>query len=123
MGRRYALSVVSAVGRSIEEKGGDKEHSGRLLLRMPRTLHADLARAAERQGVSLNQLIVGLLSGSIAGAEGPAAGAGEPGATQALGTAAKPAGLRLVLVANLVVLVLAGAIAVALLVVALRGGF
>ena len=32
-------------------------HSGRLLLRMPESLHADLARASERAGVSLNGYI------------------------------------------------------------------
>ena len=31
--------------------------SGRLLLRMPAALHAELARTAEREGVSLNQFI------------------------------------------------------------------
>ena len=46
-------------------KADDKGHSGRLLLRMPRTLHAELARLAEVRGMSLNQLIVGLLSGSV----------------------------------------------------------
>src|SRR6201999_2058866 len=37
-------------------------HSGRLLLRMPPPLHADLAKAAERSDTSLNQFIVNRLS-------------------------------------------------------------
>ena len=39
--------------------------SGRLLLRMPAALHAELARTAEREGVSLNQFITGALAGRI----------------------------------------------------------
>lgn len=38
------------------------DYSGRLLLRMPKTLHQRLAEAAEKEGVSLNQYIVFLLS-------------------------------------------------------------
>ena len=40
-------------------------HSGRLLLRMPPSLHAELARAAEREGVSLNAFISSALSGAV----------------------------------------------------------
>ena len=38
------------------------QHSGKLLVRMPRTLHQNLADAARRENVSLNQFIVYLLS-------------------------------------------------------------
>ena len=89
-------------------------HSGRLLLRMPSMLHANLARAAEREGVSLNQLIVGLLSRSLDnGADGT------HGAAPAHVPTREPRLLRVAIVANLVVLVIAGAIAVGLLAVAL----
>ena len=40
----------------------DPHHSGKVLVRMPRGLHAQLADAAGREGVSLNQLIVYLLA-------------------------------------------------------------
>lgn len=43
----------------------EKAPSGRLLLRMPRTLHAELARAAEREGISLNGFITGALASTI----------------------------------------------------------
>jgi hypothetical protein len=39
--------------------------SGRLLLRMPRTLHGALTEAAEREGTSLNQFITGSLASVI----------------------------------------------------------
>ncbi len=36
-----------------------------LNVRLPEDLHAELKATAERQGVSLNQLVVALLAGSI----------------------------------------------------------
>jgi len=86
---------------------------------MPRTLHAELAQLAERRGVSLNQLIVGLLAGSVSN------GDGAPPATPATAStdARVQKRLSIALTVNLVVLVLVGAVAIALLVVALSGGF
>lgn len=52
-------------GRDVPEPKSATSHSGRLLLRMPRTLHADLTRASEREGVSLNQFITDVLAGAI----------------------------------------------------------
>lgn len=54
--------------------------SGRLLVRMPRTLHAELSRAAAREQVSLNQFITGALAAAIAwrGAAPPAATTPQP---------------------------------------------
>ena len=46
--------------------------SGRLLLRMPPDLHAELTRAAEREGKSLNAFITGRLAGSVGWGEGDA---------------------------------------------------
>ena len=40
------------------------QQSGRVLLRLPKSLHAKLARDAEADGVSLNTHLVSLLSGS-----------------------------------------------------------
>ena len=39
--------------------------SGRLNVRLPAELHAALAAEAERQGISLNTLIVSLLAGGM----------------------------------------------------------
>jgi hypothetical protein len=38
--------------------------SGRILVRLPRTLHAELVDQAEQEGVSLNQFIVAALAGA-----------------------------------------------------------
>jgi RNA polymerase sigma-B factor len=50
--------------REIEERQQQTSHSGRLLVRMPQTLHSELARVAEPEGVSLNTLITGALARS-----------------------------------------------------------
>ncbi|PWB40712.1 MAG: hypothetical protein C3F19_09470 [Rhodocyclales bacterium] len=39
-----------------------EEYSGRLVLRMPQSLHAKLAQAAEAEGVSLNTYMLYLLT-------------------------------------------------------------
>jgi predicted HicB family RNase H-like nuclease len=52
-------------GKEVPEPKSAQSHSGRLLLRMPQSLHAELARAAERERVSLNQFITDALSGSL----------------------------------------------------------
>jgi len=40
----------------------DSHFSGRFVLRTPRSLHADLVKSAEKEGVSLNQYVCHLLS-------------------------------------------------------------
>lgn len=52
-------------GKDIPEPKTAQSHSGRLLLRMPQTLHAELARIAEREKVSLNQFITDVLAGAL----------------------------------------------------------
>src|SRR3954469_3929826 len=85
--------------------------SGKLLVRMPRTLHADLARAADTEGVSLNQLIVGALTSAVSWRRtgGAAAAPAQP----------RSRTLTVVLAANLAVLAVAAVVAVAALVAAL----
>jgi hypothetical protein len=88
-------------------------HSGRLMLRMPQSLHAELVEAAEREDVSLNQFITNTLAASVGwhveGGELP--GTPEPPQT--------PGWLPAALVTNIVVIVIAGLLALALLIVAL----
>lgn len=73
------ISVALEEGREIPEPRSATSHSGRLLLRMPRTLHADLTRASEREGVSLNQFITDVLAAAVVWRAGRQASA--PGAT------------------------------------------
>lgn len=56
-------------GVPLPEPQTVQEYSGRILLRMPKSLHAQLARAAEREGVSLNALMIYYLSEAHGGRE------------------------------------------------------
>ena len=82
--------------------------SGRLLLRMPPDLHAELTRAAEREGTSLNASITRRLTESVGWGEG--AGQSEPERSRLL-----PA----LLIANAVVVGLAAIVSVVILLIAL----
>jgi HicB-like protein involved in pilus formation len=99
--------MASAARRSSADTAAANGRSGRLLLRMPAPLHEELSRNAEREGVSLNQLIVRTLEASV---DGKTTVASEPRTKSRL--------LGVALVANLVVVALAGAVAVGLLVLA-----
>jgi predicted HicB family RNase H-like nuclease len=92
-------------------------HSGKLLVRMPATLHDELARAAEAEGVSLNQLITGVLASAVewrSGEERPRGAA--PQQEQTLSGRLT----RAALAANLAVVLVVAVVAIALLIVALR---
>src|SRR6266516_2250154 len=92
------------------QRGG--AYSGRLLLRMPRSLHEELARASDRDGVSLNQFITSALAAAV-------------GWRREEGTAlpAAPVGrarrrITLLLAANMVLVGLAAAAAIGFLIAA-----
>jgi antitoxin HicB len=59
------IKAAKAAGRTIPEPSpplADANYSGRFLMRVPRHLHAELARTAKREGVSLNQYVLYLLA-------------------------------------------------------------
>ena len=105
-------------------------HSGKLLVRMPATLHDVLARAAELEGVSLNQLITGTLAASVqwrvpdgskmTTTTSQIVGGAESARSDGRWLSART--IRLALVANAVLLVIAAIAAVALLIVAWQNG-
>jgi antitoxin HicB len=132
------IAVALEEGRDIPEPKSATSHSGRLLLRMPRTLHADLTRASEREGVSLNQFITDVLAAAVvwrARAEGSTAAGGQPTPLQAPGAdslIAEPSATRrgrvrrstnlvtAALAANFVIVGIAGIVAIIVLLAALR---
>jgi RNA polymerase sigma-B factor len=102
-----------AEAAATKARGG---YSGRLMLRMPHSLHEELSEAAEREEVSLNQYITNALAAAV----GWHTETGErPGAPPPAGP---PRWLPAALVTNLVVIVIAGLVALALLVIALTQG-
>jgi RNA polymerase sigma factor (sigma-70 family) len=85
-------------------------YSGRILVRMPESLHGELAGAAESEHVSLNQFITNALSAAIGWQQPPQAGR------------KSPRWLHAAVVTNIIVVVLAGIAAMILLIVALDQG-
>jgi antitoxin HicB len=59
------VTMAQADGREIPEPRDARNYSGRLLLRMSRSLHSELAQAADRDQVSLNAYINTLLVGAL----------------------------------------------------------
>jgi RNA polymerase sigma-B factor len=113
------IDAAVASGREVPDPRTAASYSGRLMLRMPRSLHAELAGAAEREGVSLNHFIASSLERALAA---PADATGEP-FEDAGDRGGVPALLRLALSINLVVMLVAAAVAVAILVVAWQQGW
>jgi RNA polymerase sigma-B factor len=113
------------------EPDESKAHSGRLLVRMPPSLHTQLAQTAEQEGVSLNTLVTGALAGAVGWRD---SGAGD--ATRINGGGAPTAEpdeppdaaahrrtlLSVALAANFAIVAIAAVLAIVLLVVAWQGG-
>ena len=97
---------------SRKQRQRGTSYSGRLLLRMPRSLHEELARAADRDGVSLNQFITGVLASAVDWRrDEPRTAAGTPSGTPRQRMA-------LLLVLNIVLVGLAATAAIAFLIAA-----
>ena len=130
---RRALAQVDISGRTEHEvpasesrAAGEARHSGRLLVRMPATLHDELARVAEKEGVSLNQLITGALAAAVEwrrgeqpdSARAAAARTAPPQSKKLAPPIVSARRLGVALVANFVAVAVAAVLAIALLVVA-----
>jgi RNA polymerase sigma-B factor len=103
------IDEALATGREIPDPRTAAGYSGRLMLRMPRSLHADLSGAAEREGVSLNQFIASSLERALAA---PAGAPDQPSEDDPAEGRGVPALLRLGLRINLIAVLVAGVAAV-----------
>jgi hypothetical protein len=63
--RNVRALLASAVETHGLVAGATPKKSGRFVVRLPRSLHAALEREAEREGVSLNQLVVAKLAAQL----------------------------------------------------------
>jgi len=61
------LDVAREAGRDIPDPNSLGRYSGQWRMRVPKSLHADLARQAKRDGVSLNALATSLLAKGLGG--------------------------------------------------------
>jgi hypothetical protein len=110
------MATPEAVGEAPQEDAAAKprqrpgRNSGRLLLRMPAGLHEELARAADRSGISLNQFITNVLAGAVGWGRPASAGAGT--------SKRRPQTLTILLGLNLLLVAAAAAAAIAFLVAA-----
>lgn len=119
------VEAAEREGKEVPDPKSAPSYSGRLLLRMPQTLHAELARVAERERVSLNQFITDALSGAL-GWRAPSRES--TGGTRAVPTerledgpeASTRARIPRILVANGIVVALLAVVAIVVLVLALR---
>lgn len=67
-----SLEVLAQLGRPVPEVNVPAENfSGRVTLRLPKSLHARLSSAADGEGVSLNHYLVTLLAHSCGTRFGP----------------------------------------------------
>lgn len=60
--RQLWIEAVYEQGNDIPLPSTENHYSGRVLLRMPKSLHQQLVENAEREEVSFNQYVVSLLS-------------------------------------------------------------
>ena len=109
-----------AKGREVPDPRTAASYSGRLMLRMPRSLHAELSGAAEHEGVSLNQFIASSLDRALASS--PVA-TGEVSKDDSGSRRTMPALLRLAIIINLIVVLVAAVVAAVILVVASQQGW
>jgi hypothetical protein len=117
---RAWIAEAVAQGREVPKPRSAASHSGRLLVRMPQSLHAELAHAAEREEVSLNQFITGTLASAV---HWRGAGAGQvPSGPPNELPQSRARVMRTALMANVLLLILIAALAIALLVVAVSRG-
>jgi RNA polymerase sigma-B factor len=100
-------------------------YSGRFLVRLPSELHEQLSHAAERDEISLNRYVTDALSSSV-GMTSPDREDSRPAdaAVESAKSSARvnPRTLRMALVTNIAIVVLAGVVAVVLMVLALQRG-
>ena len=54
---RLWIGMCMEQGRPVPEPRPAEEYSGKFVVRLPKSLHRELAEAAEREGVSLNQWV------------------------------------------------------------------
>jgi antitoxin HicB len=56
------IETTLADGKPVPEPGLEDQYSGRFMARVPKGLHAALAQAAKREGVSLNLYVASALA-------------------------------------------------------------
>jgi len=66
--RQLWIKTAYDEGQDIPLPRDMEKYTGKFVVRIPRGLHRDLARAAKREGVSLNQYVISILSAGVSNA-------------------------------------------------------
>jgi RNA polymerase sigma-B factor len=112
-------SDASTPGRRSSKSKAATGYSGRILVRMPSELHEQLARAAEREDISLNRYVNDALSNSVEADPNQASSGDDPGPN---GRRRSAPAVRVALATNLAIVVLAAVVAIVLLALAIQRG-
>jgi len=110
---------ATANGQPVPPPREEPTHSGKLLVRMPPSLHSELARLADREKVSLNTLIIGALGGAVGWGAGGSDKALTPGADGEPAPDDRARLLSFAVTLNVVLVAVAASVAICLLLVAL----
>jgi RNA polymerase sigma-B factor len=127
-GTETKIAGVGAEKESVGAQSGDTEqqgnsrspkasYSGKFLVRMPSELHERISLAAEREEISLNRYVTDTLSTSVS-----TGSPDRPDSTDATADPRATRRFRMAVATNVAVVVLAGVVAVVLLVLALQRG-
>jgi predicted RNase H-like HicB family nuclease len=73
------IGAALEVGQTIPAPRAAESHGGRVLLRLPRSLHREASEAAERDGTSLNQFILTAVAYRLGGKAAEAARSAQSG--------------------------------------------
>src|SRR5829696_741856 len=119
------IAAALEKGADVPEPKRQSNHSGRLLLRIPQTLHAELAHKAESEETSLNGFITSVLAGAVGWQQN---GDLHEGGSMTSGSADQPGSQRsrllsVAIIANIVVVAIAAIAAIVLLIVASQQGW
>jgi antitoxin HicB len=60
------ISAALEAGEEVPEPRTEEDYSGRFVVRVPRSLHSEVARAAEAEQASLNQFVCAALASAVA---------------------------------------------------------
>jgi antitoxin HicB len=109
------VASAQAEGRDVPQPRDARAYSGKLLLRMPQSLHAEVAHAAERDRVSINNYINSLLAAGVQWRRPVVATLDDDLTDEAPGPDALRRMLRVAVAANIATMVFLAALAVVLL--------
>ena len=65
------IAAANELGRSIPRPGELEKQSGKWVQRVPKSVHLRLVEKAEAEGVSLNTLVISIISGALGKNSGP----------------------------------------------------